>query len=52
MYYSKNGELKITLLLVNIIVNTERQHSQNYAAGLKSLQGKTDRYSLVIAAEC
>ena len=28
MYYSKNSELKITLLLVNIIVNTECQHSQ------------------------
>ena len=27
-YYSKNSELKITLLLVNIIVNTECQHSQ------------------------
>ena len=26
MYYSKNSELKITLLLVNIIVNTECQH--------------------------
>ena len=25
---------KITLLLVNIIVNTECQHSQNSAAGL------------------
>ena len=32
--YSKNSELKITLLLVNIIVNTECQHSQNNAAGL------------------
>ena len=34
MYYSKISELKITLLLVNIIVNTECQHSQNSAAGL------------------
>ena len=33
-YYSKNSELKITLLLVNIIVNTECQQSQNRAAGL------------------
>ena len=33
MYYSKNSELKITLLLVNIIVNKKCQHSQNYAAG-------------------
>ena len=31
---SKNSELKITLLLVNIIVNTECQHSQNSAVGL------------------
>ena len=28
MYYSKNSELKITLLLINIIVSTECQHSQ------------------------
>ena len=34
MYYSKNSELKITLLLVNINVNTECQHGQNSAAGL------------------
>ena len=34
MYYSKNSELKITFLLVNNIVNTECQHSQNSAAGL------------------
>ena len=34
MYYSKNSELKITLLLVNIIVNTECQHSQNDDVGL------------------
>ena len=34
MHFSKNSELKITLLLVNIIVNTECQHSQNNAAGL------------------
>ena len=34
MYYSKNGD-KITLLLVNIIANTECQHySQNNPAGL------------------
>ena len=32
--YSKNSELKITLLLVNIIVNTECQQSQNSAVGL------------------
>ena len=31
---SKNSELKITVLLVNIIVNTECQHSQNSAVGL------------------
>ena len=31
---SKNSELKITLLLVNIIVNKECQHSQNSAVGL------------------
>ena len=37
MYFSKNRELKITLLLVNIIVNTECQHSQNNAAGLLSV---------------
>ena len=29
MCYSKNGELKFTLLFVNIIVNTECQYSQN-----------------------
>ena len=34
MYYSKNSELKIALLSVNIIVNTEYQHSQNSAVGL------------------
>ena len=34
MHYSKNSELKIALLLVNIIVNTECQHSQNSAVGL------------------
>ena len=34
MYHSKNSELKITLILINIIVNTECQHSQNSAAGL------------------
>ena len=34
MHYSKNSELKIALLLVNIIVNTECQHSQNGAVGL------------------
>ena len=34
-YYSKkNSELKLTLLLVNIIVNIECQHCQNSAAGL------------------
>ena len=32
MYYFKNSESKITLLLVNIIVNTECQHNQNNAA--------------------
>ena len=31
---SKNSELKITLLLVNIIITTECQHSQNSAVGL------------------
>ena len=34
MFYSKHSELNITLLLVNIIVNTECQHSQHNAAGL------------------
>ena len=35
MYYSKNMELrKITLLLVNIIANTECQQSQNNATGV------------------
>ena len=34
MYYSKNSDLKISLLLVNIIVNTECQQRQNNAAGL------------------
>ena len=34
MHYSKNSKLKIPLLLVNIIVNTECQHSQNSAVGL------------------
>ena len=34
MHYSKNSELKIALLLVNIIVNTECQHSQKSAVGL------------------
>ena len=34
MFYSKNSELKITLLLVNITVNTDCQYSQNNAAGL------------------
>ena len=34
MYYSKNMGVKITLLLVNSIANTECQHSQNNAAGL------------------
>ena len=34
MYYSKNSDLKIALLLVNIIENTQCQHSQNFAAGL------------------
>ena len=34
MYRSKNSESKITLLLLNIIVNTECQHSQNNAAGI------------------
>ena len=34
MYYSKCSELKTTLLLVNIIVKRECQHSQNKAAGL------------------
>ena len=34
MHFSKNSELKITLLLVNIIVNTECQHTQNSAVGL------------------
>ena len=35
MHYSIMSELyKIILLLVNIIVNTECQHSQNNAAGL------------------
>ena len=29
----QNSELKITLLLVNIIVNTECHHSQNNTAG-------------------
>ena len=30
----KISEIKVTLLLVNIIVNTECQHSQNFVAGL------------------
>ena len=34
MHNSKNSELKITLLLVNIYANTECQHSQNGAVGL------------------
>ena len=34
MYYSENSELRITLLLVNIVVNTECQDSQNNNAGL------------------
>ena len=34
MHYSKNSELKIALLLANIIVNTECQHSQNSVVGL------------------
>ena len=34
MYHSKDSELKTTWLLVNIIVNTECQHSQISAAGL------------------
>ena len=34
MCYSKNSELKIALLLINIIVNTECQHSHHSAAGL------------------
>ena len=34
MHYSKNSELKIALLFVNIIANTECQHSQNSAVGL------------------
>ena len=34
MYYSKKYGVKITLLLVNIIANTECQRSQNNAAGL------------------
>ena len=34
MYYSKISELKITLLSVNIIVNTECQHGQNSAVEL------------------
>ena len=34
MYYSKNSELKITLLLVNIIVKAECQKSQNNAVEL------------------
>ena len=33
VYYFKKG-VQITLLLVNIIANTECQHSQNNAAGL------------------
>ena len=28
MYYSKNSEIKVTLLLVNIFVNTECQHKR------------------------
>ena len=34
MHYSKNSELKIAWLLVNIIVKTECQHSQNSAVEL------------------
>ena len=37
MHYSKNSELKIALLLVNIIVYTECQQSQNSAVGLSFL---------------
>ena len=34
MYCSKNSELKVTLLLVNIIKNAERQSNQHNAVGL------------------
>ena len=34
IYSSKNSKIKIPLLLVNFIVNTECQHSQNNAAVL------------------
>ena len=34
MYCSKNSELKIALLLVNVIVKTVCQQSQHSAAGL------------------
>ena len=34
MYYYVKSELKLTLLLVNIIVNTQCQQSQHNVAGL------------------
>ena len=37
MYSSKNSELEITLLLVNIIVNTECQQRQQNAVGLYTI---------------
>ena len=46
MYYSENSELKITLLLLNIIVNTECQHSQNNAAGHDAM---SSRYEIMMA---
>ena len=54
MYYSKNSELKITLLFVNIIVNTECQNSQNNAAELypyfsRRSRGNSTPHSLSMA---
>ena len=47
MYNSKSSELKITLLLVNIIVNAEYQHRQHNAVGLyRGISKKKSRLQL------
>ena len=50
MHYSKNSELKIALLLIDIIVNTECQHSQNSAVGLYPCADQT--LELLEACHC